>query len=81
MTIQTKTVRVKQEREISITCDKCGETTIREDDPLEYQEYHTIKFIGGYSSVFGDGVKVECDLCQSCLLKLINPYFRSTDQN
>ena len=43
---------------------------------IEYQEGHHIAFTGGYASVFGDGAKVECDLCQDCLKALIEDFCR-----
>ena len=52
-------------------CDKCGE--IIEND-IELQEAYSIRFTGGYSSVFGDMNSVECDLCQSCLYDLIGDF-------
>lgn len=44
------------------TCDRCGKT-VSCDDP-DHQEGLQIDFVGGYSSVFGDGVRVEADICQ-----------------
>lgn len=73
-----RTTRVKQvERQIlvSITCDKCQkEYTVANDDNLEIQEFHTINFVGGYSSVFGDSTTVRCDICQHCLKQLIGDF-------
>jgi len=59
----------------SIICDKCG-VEIFLDSPMELQEFHCIEFVGGYGSVFGDGVLVRCDLCQNCLMELIGDYCR-----
>jgi hypothetical protein len=61
---------VQVEKLESITCDKCKKTH-NVDDCMEIQEFHTINFIGGYSSVFGDGAHVKCDLCQDCLSDMI----------
>lgn len=38
-------------------------------------------FVGekGYGSIFGDGIKIECDICQHCLKKLIGEYCREAD--
>lgn len=77
MSRQTKTIRVRQKQDVSITCDKCGQTT-GVDDILEYQEYYTIDFIGGVGSIFGDMIRVECDLCQTCLEELLCPYYRTS---
>lgn len=54
----------------SIVCDKCKKE-YRADDAWEIQEFHRISFTGGYSSVFGDMVNVECDICQHCLKEMI----------
>jgi antitoxin CcdA len=54
----------------SITCDICKKE-YPEFDVLEIQEFHHIDFVGGYASVFGDGYRVKCDICQHCLQKMI----------
>lgn len=58
------------------TCDRCS-TRIEAQD-FETQEGHHIDFVGGYTSVFGDGTRVQCDLCQGCLLALIKDFCRVT---
>ena len=50
-------------------CDKCKKE-LNEDD-MDLQETYSIKFIGGFTSIFGDEVKVSCDLCQHCLFEMI----------
>ena len=45
------------------------------DDWDEIQEFHHIRFTGGYGSVCGDGMKVECDICQRCLHIMIKDFF------
>ena len=59
----------------SITCDICGKFYAR-DDYTEIQEFHTIHFTGGYGSVFGDGSEIDCDICQRCLLKMLQNKYR-----
>jgi len=54
-----------------LVCDRCGKEYKSEDDVLEIQEFHRIRFQGGYGSVFGDTTTVSCDLCQHCLKDLI----------
>jgi len=63
---------------LAIECDRCGAKYFYESavESLEIQEFHCIDFIGGYSSVFGDGTVVKCDLCQHCLKELIGKYCR-----
>ena len=55
-------------------CDYCGRKLSEGD--LDLQEVHSITFVGGYSSIFGDGIKVSCDLCQECLRDRIGDIFR-----
>ncbi len=72
------TTRKKQrtyQEVLSCICDRCGKEFLV-DDVIEMQEFHHIRFTGGYGSVFGDEIKIECDLCQCCLKELIEPYYR-----
>ena len=57
----------------SITCDKCKKEYKHDFD---LQEFQSIKFIGGYTSVFGDLSLVEADICQDCLKELIGDFCR-----
>jgi hypothetical protein len=59
----------------SITCDKCGKE-YDVDDVLELQEFLHINFVGGYGSVFGDGYRIECDICQYCLKEMIKDLYK-----
>lgn len=59
-------------------CDRCNKMVSKEDNAFEHQEGHHIAFVGGYSSVFGDGASVKCDLCQNCLKELIQAFCRVT---
>jgi hypothetical protein len=68
----TKTVKVP----ISVMCDVCKKEFSLENDFLESQEFQHINFVGGFGSVFGDDVEIQCDICQHCLLKLIGDYCR-----
>lgn len=73
-----KKVDTKKDELVSIMCDKCQKVYSVEDDEedcrLELQEFHRIEFTGGYSSVFGDETKVECDICQHCLHDMIKDF-------
>jgi hypothetical protein len=60
---------------VACICDKCGRKT---DDEMEMQEFHMIRFTGGYGSVFGDMTEVECDVCQHCLKGMIGDIARTT---
>ena len=57
----------------SCSCDKCGKDISHDFD---LQEALCLKFTGGYSSVFGDGVTVEADICQDCLKVMIGDFCR-----
>lgn len=49
---------------VGITCDIC---LTHYDDPIEMQNCtHLFKF-GSYNSIFDDGARIECDICQYCL--------------
>ena len=52
-------------------CNRCKQKVV---GGMELQETHSIRFTGGYSSVFGDGSNVSCDLCQQCLKNLIGDF-------
>ncbi len=67
------TTQIEKETLTSVTCDICGKTF---DDIFEIQEFHSIHFIGGYGSVFGDTDEFECDICQYCLKEKLGSYIR-----
>ncbi len=60
---------------VSFQCDKCKKV-FDIKDTMEIQEFHHIQFEGGFGSVFGDGERVECDLCQGCLYDMIKDCYR-----
>jgi len=68
---ETRTI----EKTVSIACDICKKEYAA-DNYIETQEFHHIRFEGGYGSVFGDEATVECDICQHCLKKMIGDYAR-----
>lgn len=59
------------------TCDRCKK--LIHADEYAFHEAHHINFVGGYASVFGDGSKVACDLCQECLHDLIKEFCRISE--
>jgi hypothetical protein len=65
--------KVTERAVVKFTCDKCKKE-ITNDDFIESQETHSIRLMGGYGSVFGDGSEVSCDLCQHCLHNLIKDF-------
>ncbi len=54
-----------------ITCDLCKVSFDYETDIFEVQEFIKISIAGGYGSIFGDGVSLNCDLCQHCIKVLV----------
>ena len=75
--INYKEVQKTEQEMASIKCDICGK--VYDADDLEIQELHHIDFRGGYGSVFGDGTRVNCDICQHCLHKMIGDFCRCSD--
>lgn len=65
-----KSVKITRDDLESITCDFCKKT-YKKENFIEFQEFSEILYVGGYGSVIGDGVVVSVDICQHCLLKLI----------
>jgi hypothetical protein len=76
--IETIMTNKKVEEITYVTCDKCGIIYSASDD-LEIQEFLHIDFVGGYNSVFGDMIKVHCDICQHCLKEMIGDICQHTD--
>ena len=62
-----------------IECDKCHKF-YKIDNIFEIQEFHHINFNGGYGSIFGDGDKIQCDICQYCLKEMIGDFCKRTSQ-
>ena len=59
-----------------VTCDRCGKQ-MSEDEPRGgYNNRTQIRFRAGYASLFGDGNKVEGDLCDQCLYDVLGRYLR-----
>lgn len=82
---------VPQKVIVSVECDKCHKVYHRGEektidgvpywncrDSFETDEFHHIDFVGGTGSDFGDGSRVECDLCQYCLKEFIGDFCRVT---
>ena len=77
----TEMVQEDVEKVVAKRCDRCKKeygmpTVDRLQAVFEIQEFHHIRFTGGYSSVFGDEATVECDLCQHCLKALVGKFMR-----
>ena len=70
-------------KKIWMKCDVCGKEYETGDSisDLEIQEFLTLRFRGGYHSVFGDESEVKCDICQHCLKKLLGEYLTIGDDS
>jgi len=58
----------------AMTCDRCG--TRAENPDTEFFEFISIAYKAGYGSIFGDGNRVEIDLCQTCLKATLGRWIR-----
>jgi hypothetical protein len=75
--INTQKKKTNQVVETINVCDKCKlKASSKCKDFSEFQEFYHFDFRGGYGSIFGDGNKITCDLCQYCLKELLGQYFR-----
>lgn len=57
-----------------IRCDRCGKEAERGE--VGFTEMITIGFDAGYGSIFGDGNRVEVDLCEPCLRDTLGSWLR-----
>jgi hypothetical protein len=70
---ETKTVPI--EEIVGKICDVC-KTQIDANDYFDFNEMVNVRFTGGYNSIFGDGAKVEIDICQICFKEKLGEYVR-----
>jgi len=61
-----------------IVCDRCGKEVARNES--EFREMTSISFRAGHGSIFGDGNRVEIDLCQHCLRVTLGAWVRVKDE-
>lgn len=64
-----------------IRCDRCDRLAEVGDSELEFQEFVSIDRKADYASIFGDGNRVQVDLCQHCLKDTLGPWLRIDDQS
>ena len=57
-----------------IVCDRCRKEVQREGGDFELMT--SIGFEAGYASIFGDGNRVEIDLCESCVRDTLGTWLR-----
>lgn len=73
---EIKKKEIEEQVPVSITCDVCKKKYFygNINDEMEIQEFHHINFTGGYSSVFGDMVTMQGQICQHCLNEKLGEY-------
>ena len=69
--IEKKEVEV--EKLVALVCDVCDK---RYTNHLDIQEFLYINEFGGYTSVFGDGSSIRCEICQHYFKNLLGEYLR-----
>lgn len=57
-----------------IRCDRCGKEVERGN--VGFVEMTSISVTAGYDSIFGDGNRVEVDLCEPCLRDTLGAWLR-----
>lgn len=62
-------------------CDRCGHEMDQADHRSGFHNLTMVRFRAGYASLFGDGRKVECDLCDACLFALLGRYARIVEDD
>ena len=60
-----------------LRCDRCER--VAEADEVEFQEFTSIDHTAGYGSIFGDGMRVQIDLCQHCLKQALGQWLKVTE--
>jgi len=79
--IKYKTEKVESKVLVSVTCDVCKKEFFYESvqERMEIEEFHYIRFTGGYGSIFGDGASISCDICQHCLKEKLGEYLEERE--
>ena len=57
-----------------LRCDRCGKESERGE--VGFEQMTSIGFVAGYGSIFGDGNRVEIDLCETCLHNTLEAWLR-----
>jgi hypothetical protein len=61
-----------------LICDRCGGHHL--SGAVEFAEFLRIDTVGGYGSVFGDGTRVQLDLCPACTHSALGAWMRRQDE-
>src|SRR5450755_1236646 len=57
-----------------IVCDRCGRRARRDEN--DFALMTSIGLCAGFASIFGDGNRVEIDLCEPCLRDTLGTWLR-----
>ncbi len=57
-----------------IRCDRCGKEV--ELGEVGFAKMFSTGFNAGYNSIFGEGNRVEVDICEPCLQDTLGPWLR-----
>lgn len=79
--MQHTSTKTNTTAETYLSCDRCGREMFPNAIDCEHQECISIRFRGGYGSVFGDGSLVEADICQHCLAEVLGKHLRVTEDD
>lgn len=78
--IKQKEIQQTIKVDTHIICDVCKkEYSNTTENIAELQEFKHLRFTGGFSSVFGDMVDNELDICQHCLKEKLGQFFRQVN--
>lgn len=59
------------ETTVGFKCDVCD---TQYTDVMDTQEFLHYSDVGGYNSIFGDGVSKEIDMCEHCVKKILGTW-------
>lgn len=73
--IKYKKIKKTELEEDYIICDKCKKMITK--DEIGNFNYFQLCYNGGYGSMYpGDGMKIECELCEYCLKDIFGFFVR-----
>lgn len=58
---------------VGFQCNCCKKQYGKEDF-IEFDEAMHWEHVGGYGSIFGDGIRVEVTLCQHCVKQILSDF-------
>jgi hypothetical protein len=67
--------KVEHEEIDGYVCDVCGKTIT----DFEMGDVVSVDTVGGYDSVFGDGSKIQIDICGSCFKAKLGEFIHVTE--